>query len=293
MTRSPKWWQWPTVLSLDAPAVALAWQGLSARTAGVRLAAAPATVLGLSVWLAYVADRWIEGWRLQPEQVRTQRHYFYLRHRWPVAALWAAALAVDVAVACADLTRREFWLGAGLLPLVLAYVISHQFVHRDRRWRLPKEICVALLLAGGIAAFVAADQTDLNSVGAQARPEVALHPGTVPVLAGLFFVLAFANCALISVWERAVDQSHGQISLARQFAIGPQLGRSAAWLALAGGMVAAVAWPAVRSAGLCAAASGGALLAVDRAQNVLGWEAARVLADVVLLTPLAVLVWPR
>ena len=134
---------------------------------------------------------------------------------------------------------------------------------------------------------------DPSWIGAQARGEVALHSGTVLVTAGLFFVLAFANCALISVWERAVDQSHGQISLARQFAIGPQLGRSAAWLAMVGGVVAAVGWPSVRSAGLCAAASGAALLAVDRAQNELGGEAARVLADVVLLTPLAVLVWPR
>lgn len=280
MTRSPNWWQWPTILSLDAPAVALAWQALSARTAGVRLAAAPVAVLGLSVWLAYVADRWIEGWRLQPEQVRTQRHFFYLRFRWLVAVGWAVALAADVTVACADLTRREFWFGAGLLPLVLAYVLSHQFVHRDRRGRVPKELCVALLLAGGIAAFVAAGPVNPASA-------VLIAP------AGLFLVLAFANCALISVWERAVDKSHGQTSLAGQFAFGPLLGRSAAWLAVAGGLAAAIGWPGVRGAGLCAVGSGAGLLAVDRAQAGLGWEAARVLADVVLLTPLAVLIWPR
>ena len=293
MIRSPKWWQWPTILSLDAPAVALAWQALTARTAGVRLAGAPVAVLGLSVWLAYAADRWIEGWRLRPEQVRTQRHFFYLRNRWPVAGLWATALAGDVTVACAGLTHREFWFGAGLLPLVLAYVISHQFVHRDRPWRLPKEICVALLLAGGIAAFVAADRAGPNSVGVQARPEVGLHHSTVLVPAGLFFVLAFANCALISVWEHAVDQSHGQISLVRQFGIGPLLGRSAAWLALGCGVAVALGWPVLCSAGLCAAGSGAALLLVDGAQNDLGWEAARVLADLVLLTPVVVLGWPR
>jgi hypothetical protein len=302
MTSSPKWWQWPTILSFDAPAVALAWQALVARAAGVRLAGPPAAVLGLSVWLAYAADRWLEGWRLRPDQVRTQRHLFYQRNRWPVAALWVAALAGDVAVACAGLTHWEFWFGAGLLPAVVAYVISHQFVHRDRPWRLPKEICVALLLAGGVAAFVAADRTDLNSVGVQARPPfdfaqglraVGLLPSAVLVPAGLFFVLAFANCALISVWERAVDQSHGQISLARQFAVGPLLGRSAAWLALVCGAAAAIGWPVLRGAGLCAAASGAALLLVDGAQNNLGWEAARVMADVVLLTPVVVLGWPR
>jgi hypothetical protein len=90
-----------------------------------------------------------------------------------------------------------------------------------------------------------------------------------------------------------VDQSHGQISLARQFAIGPLLGRSAAWLALGCGVAVALGWPVLRSAGLCAAGSGAALLLVDGAQNDLGWEAARVMADVVLLTPVVVLGWPR
>ena len=31
----PHWWQWPTILSLDAPAVALLWQWQLARVAGL------------------------------------------------------------------------------------------------------------------------------------------------------------------------------------------------------------------------------------------------------------------
>jgi hypothetical protein len=79
----PEWWLWPTILSLDAPAVALAWQSLLALVVGVKLAAHHSVLLGLSVWLAYAADRWIEGWRLTPQTVRTQRHAFFLRWRWP------------------------------------------------------------------------------------------------------------------------------------------------------------------------------------------------------------------
>ncbi len=77
----PHWWQWPTVLSLDAPAIALVWQALLARVVQVTLGWPEAFVLGCSVWLAYAADRWIEGWRLDPAQIRTQRHYFYQRWR--------------------------------------------------------------------------------------------------------------------------------------------------------------------------------------------------------------------
>jgi hypothetical protein len=82
---APRWWQWPTVLSLDAPAVALVWQLTLARVARAPLAWRHVVVLTSSVWLAYVLDRWIEGWRLLPEQLRTQRHTFYQRWRWPVA----------------------------------------------------------------------------------------------------------------------------------------------------------------------------------------------------------------
>jgi len=276
MTRRPKWWQWPTILSLDAPAVALAWQALVAAEVRVRLNPFAVVVLGVSVWLSYAADRWLEGWRLRPEQVRTQRHSFYQRLRWAVAPIWILALGADLWAALAGLSAREFWFGAALLPLVLAYVLSHQFVHRDRRWRLPKEICVALLLAGGIAAFAAA------------RLPI-FQVGRVIVPIGLFLLLAFGNCALISVWERAVDQSHGQTSLARQFPLGSALGRSAVWVALGCGVVVAGMLPFARAAGVCAATSAALLLWIDWGQAVLGWEAARVLADCALLTPLVAL----
>ena len=57
-------WLWPTILSLDAPAVALVWQALLARVIGLSLATHHVGLLGLSVWLAYATERWIEGWRL-------------------------------------------------------------------------------------------------------------------------------------------------------------------------------------------------------------------------------------
>jgi hypothetical protein len=276
MTRRPRWWQWPTILSLDAPAVALAWQALAAGEARVAPSRPAALVLGISVWLAYVADRWIEGWRLQPDQVRTQRHGFYQRLRWPVAAAWAGGLLADVAIAGFHLSRRELLAGTALLPLVMAYLLSHQLMHRTNRWRLPKEACVALLLAGGIAVFPAARLP-------------AGHAGRLIIPTGLFILLAFGNCGLISVWEQAVDRSHGQVSLARQFVRGERLARGAAWLALGGGLLVALVLPSARATGACAAGSGALLLWVDRRQPKMGWEAARVLADLVLLTPLLAL----
>lgn len=271
----PRWWQWPTVLSLDAPAVALAWQALVAREAEVSVSGAARFVLGAAVWMAYTADRWIEGWRLPPDRVRTQRHAFSQRARWPVAGVWVVVYLAAVGVAWRGLTARQFWTGAGLLPLVGAYLFSHQFVHRRSRWRLPKEICVALLLAGGIGVLL------WPSAEAEAQQRMAL---AVPVV--LFALLAFANCALIAVWERPVDAAHGEVSLARQFARGDKVARAAGWGALASGIFAMVCAPTAYRSGASAALSAAFLLLLDRAEPRLTARLARVLADAVLLTPL-------
>ncbi|MGA3008003.1 MAG: hypothetical protein ABSE59_08950, partial [Opitutaceae bacterium] len=49
----PQWWQWLTVLSLDAPAVAVSWQWLLARGAHAPLAWHHAFILGTAAWLVY------------------------------------------------------------------------------------------------------------------------------------------------------------------------------------------------------------------------------------------------
>lgn len=269
----PYWWQWPTVLSLDAPAVALLWQWLLARAAGITLGWPQAFILGMSVWLAYAADRWIEGWRLMPAQIQTQRHAFYLRWRWPIAMVWLLALAADLAVSFHGLSAREFDAGLVLLAPVLAYLLSHQLVHRHHAWRAPKEVCVAALLGGGVGVFLVS------------QPEAAL-----PVLAGplaLFVLLCFANCALISAWEREVDETHGQTSLSLQFQRGADFSRRLPWI-LAGLAVILFFFTrgTARTASVCGFASSLFLGILDRGEPRLGRQRARVLADVALFTPL-------
>lgn len=275
--QSIRWWQWPTVLSLDAPAVALGWQAMLARAGSVSLGWPHDVVLAASVWLAYVADRWIEGWRLTPASIRTERHAFHQRRRWLVAGAWLLVLVADVVVAVTRLSRRELNAGWLLLPAVLAYLLSHQLVHRHHPWRAPKEIVIALLLGAGAAVFPIANG--------------GRWP-LWPVLA-LFVAVAFANCALISRWEREVDRSHGQSSLALAYA-------NDAWIRLLPWMLAAASLAVFvalrgedRTAAACAATSAVLLAAVDRVHVRVGWRLARLLADLVLLTPFAVLPFGR
>ncbi len=276
----PHWWQWLTILSLDAPLVAVAWQWLLARVAHVPIGWHHGFILGASIWLAYAADRWIEGWRLVPDQIRTQRHHFYQRWRGPLAVIWLAALAADVTLAGTWLTAREFTAGLLLLVPVAAYLLSHQLIHRHHRWRAPKEICVAALFGGGVAVFPAA------------APTVAWPALAVPL--AFFCLLCFANCALISVWEQAVDEAHGQTSLALQFREGHAIVRALPWvIALAAAALASGLAGPRRTALVCATASGLLLGLIDLAERRAGPRLARALADLALMSPFAVLAFER
>lgn len=272
----PHWWQWPTVLSLDAPCVALAWQELLARANGGAPAGPERWILGASVWMAYAADRWIEGRRLDPAQVRTQRHWFYARWNLPVAVVWLAVFGVTVALAFTRLDRPALAAGFLLLGPVLAYLISHQLIHRQHPWRAPKELCVAVLFAAGAALFPATGPGGLSA---------ALLAATA-----LFGLLVFANCALIAGWEREVDRAHGQTSLVLQFPRAGTAARTLPWLlaALGAGLAAGPAFAALRPAAWCTLGSGLLLGLVDRWHHRLGRQLARVLADAALLTPWAI-----
>ena len=277
--RSVRLWQWPTVLSLDAPAVAFVWQSLLARTAQVRLAWTEQAVLAASVWLAYAADRWIEGWRLDPRQIRTQRHAFYQRHRWGIACVWGIVLGSAVTLSVLSLSAKAWIEGMILLSAVLAYLLSHQLIHRGNPWRAPKEVCVAALLSGGVALFITA------------RPGANLEALAAPLC--LFAFLCFANCALISVWESEVDLSHGQTSLALQLSEAEGLAKTLPLILIGASAAVAYFQPGARPAAISAAASSLLLYVVDRFQLRMGRRLSRVLADAVLLTPVVPLLLLR
>jgi len=262
--------------------VSLVWQEWFARGLGIHLRVPERIVLGTSVWLAYTADRWIEALRFDPNELQTQRHKFAARWRWPLFTSWVLIFIADVVLAFTRLSAREIQIGFALLAAVGAYLLSHQLYHRHHRWRLPKELCVGLLITAGALLF-----------------PVASPEANWPVLwmtVPHFVALCFVNCLLISGWEREVDVVHGQQSLALE----PQLDRAFRWvpllpwlLALESAVLATLAPPDfVRDPRWAHAFFGTIALsfallgAVDRAETRIGRQLARALADVVLLTPL-------
>lgn len=275
----PRCWQWPTILAFDAPTVTAAWQWLFAKVCGAELGAHHFVLLWASVWMAYAADRWIDGWALSLSQVRTQRHFFFLRWRWPFFAVWCLVLVASVALAAATLTAREWGASLSMMAVAVVYLLVCQALRRIRPEYVPKEVFVAAILAAGACLYPAMS----------AREPLGLLAGP----ASLFLALCLANCLLIAKWEREVDLGHGHLSFALQFSktasiIGGLLGV----IMVCGLWLAAERAGAGRQAGVCGAAGALLLFAVDLSEPRIGRELARLLADVALFTPLVLLLLP-
>lgn len=275
----PAWWQWLTVLSLDAPLVAVAWQAFFARLLGVPLRIHHHLLLAAGTWLIYVADRWAEGHAIDPARVLTQRHRFYQRQRWPVAAVAAGVAAGSAALAAFRLTGPEWRFGLALAAPVGAYLAWGPLLRRRGPVRPPKEVQIALLFALGSACF------PLVQPGAA--------PGRLVAPLMLFAALCFCNLALIARWERAVDAAHGQPSLAVSHPEWDRGWRILPWALALGAVPGAVllAGPAAPACA-CTSASGILLGLLDQAEPRIGRQAARALVDLALLTPLALPLLP-
>ncbi len=265
-------WVWPHLLSLDAPAVAVGWQAWWAHVAGVPLGWPHHVILGLCVWMIYLADRLADGLRASPAEWGTQRHEFYHRQRAIPAVLLLWGIAALAALSTRFLAPREFGGGAILLLVTTFYF---WMIHGRAGWplRAPKEAVVGGLFAAGTAYFPLV----------QARPS-----GMLTASVGLFGALCFLNCALITRWERTLRDRRDRRSLLNAFpAMTERLGLSALALAAAAALLGAATGQLRPLAPLTISAVG--LWALDCARNRIPASALRVLVDAALLTPWAFL----
>ncbi len=175
-------WLWPNLLSLDAPLVAVLWQGFLAHRFSLPLRPAGRLVLGLTVWAIYLLDRLLDA-RRPASLCEPARHRYYRLHSKPMGTLLACVIAADALIAI-------LWLGPailreGLIPLagVLAYLAT--FHMAGHSVRIPKEIAAAILFTAG---------TFLTAWATIPCPSLAWP-------AAAFFVLCLANMIAIEAWE--------------------------------------------------------------------------------------------
>lgn len=265
MTRAP-WWQWPNILSLDAPVIAVVWQEAFARAFMAPVSVSEQAVLFLAVWVIYAADHVVDGIRLGAPSDAAARHRFAYRHRRVLTGLvLAAGLGVLVLAAFLPSPLR----GGGMIlgGVVAVYFLWNHLAGERLARRWAKEAAVAGVFALGSA---------LVPLLSAPRPAHVL-----PV--AVFALVCLANCLLISRLERPRDILRGETSLA--VGLSPQT-RPARGIALAAGVLALPLtgfWPALSAALVLSAAGIWSGLLVERRW---GPEAAVVWADFVLLSPL-------
>ena len=250
-------WLWPNLLSLDAPIVALLWQLLFVRCFHGRLGMLPAALLAVAVWLIYVADRTLDAWRGAPGTAEQPRHKFYRRHWRAVLPLWIGALAASSWLAWSRLPWPLFVEGVAVASGTGLYLAAVHLAPGLLRRTGSKESAVAILF--GLGASLAA------------WPGVQTGSDVLAIL--LFSCLCWMNCTAIDDWERGE-------------ALRPSV-------LAAAGVVACLAACLLRDHRpiLGAAETAGALglVLLDRQRGRHSAEALRVLADVVLLTPIVFL----
>ena len=266
------WWQWPHLLSLDAPAVAVTWLWWWASRRNVRLPANRFVILGLCVWAIYVADRLADAAGEGVDDWPSDRHLFHAIHRRRLTVALCGALVGLGLLVCSSLPPWQFFGGLGLLGLVTFY---YWVIHRAPRafltLRLPvsKDSAVGGLFALGTSVFL------LGTRG--------VEMATLLFQATMFGALCFFNCALITVWERRRDGLQKETSSLRAV---PCMAANLRSVALSLGFISVLAaLTFAKIEPLPVVLSTGALWTLNLHHESIDPGVLRVLADLALLTP--------
>jgi hypothetical protein len=256
----PRIWQWPNLLAIDAALIALAWQETLASRAEFDLSPAARLVLALSVWLSYMADRLFDVANRPATQLRSIRHRFAKKHARKLWAIWVVTLTTNLIIAFGHLETIQLRNGSVLLALCLLYTALNQSYSRNF---FPKEICVAIIFAGGAIVFL---------------------PPPFPWLAtGTLALLCLTNCLMIGSKERAIDAAMQVRSMAQW----PSKLILLSWLATGLPLFLLDA-----QLTLALSLSLGALLIIQTRQAPLKVESFRILTDTALLIgPAGAWIW--
>lgn len=253
------WWAWPSLLALDAPAVAVAWLWAIGDATGHPVSVAALLLVASAVWLAYAADRLLDLRRIgtrtlasDARDVRTRdpragpalhrsiRHAFFARHRRRYGRAWAWLFGGSIAAAAVTLSPAAF--GLGLLVAILAVTAIAWTDRSTTVGAVARCVSIAIAFAGAIA------------VGLNAPNDPAL---LAPLLG--FGAVCASNLAWVAAWEARIDDGHATHAAARMLACGVTatavLG-VAAWWWLAPSALALASWVALASLALLGAAGG-------------------------------------
>ena len=267
---------WLNAVCLDAPLVAVCWLWLFASSFDAPVSAAGMAALFLTAWVIYLGDRLGDCASVNVRRATSFRQRFCLRHRrsWLVAIVVAAV--IDAAVVATQLGSAVLIMGAAVALLSIAYLLTNQL--RPGAWRVVpvKETAIGVLFAAGTVV------------------PIALHLPSAAALPWLLFAaLCTMNCISIAVWERWLDDAQQRISIATAF---PRV----SGLVVPALLVLAIASLAIARTALaapticvCISISAGLVALTHVCRRRIQSDVRTALADLVLLTPGALLLFER
>lgn len=273
--------------SLDAPTVAVVWALGFAWAEGVRLPGWIPALLALGAWAVYVFDRLLDvrgALRSGDLGGLRERHRFHHRHRRVLVPLGVAAALAAAALVLTLMPAAARDRNSVLAVAALVYFTRVHSAGQPEGARRPllfrKELLVGVLFTAGCA---------LPALS-RAFTQSGVRWGPFAAVVVFFALLAWLNCHAIDRWESGLREGGAGLSgvAARSGVAG-----LAFLLACAGVLSAAGISVVEPRAGmlLLAGASSALLLAqLDRRRDRMMPLTLRALADVVLLTPLVLLV---
>jgi drug/metabolite transporter (DMT)-like permease len=253
---------WITCLSLDAPLVAIVWQNAVSTSFSLQINWHHRVLVFLSVWLGYSADRWFDAWR-HKENI-SQRHLFFSHYRWPLLAIWTTTLVSSFTLAINSLNTTELIFGMALTISSIAITLVVQFITLLHLRTLVKSLLTASLVTASVLLFAIPESAD-NRLSS----------------ASLLLATFTLNCSFIHNWDREIDQIQEQLPFDSTQNKSLMLAFSLA------GVVLTIQY----SNPLFAYTLSSTLLltTIHLLRNRLHPETRRALADLSLLTPLAIL----
>ncbi len=277
------------MLSLDAPTVAALWVVFIARCAAVPLPWTAPAAMFVAVWMLYAADRLLDA-RPQvngvPPPDLEERHRFHQRHRGGFLSC-IAGISVVLAALLDRIDPRALQLYALLAALLAAWLL---LIHTrplpadacplpgDKARRLPKELAVGLFFPAAVF---------IPTVAREPQLRLALLP-----VAALFAATCTLNCLFLYAWENPAPRLRAHWTT--RWACRHLAAFSTSAIALAG----LTAWLGSRkpwlhldvAPALACGLSAALLLTLHVQRERLTPLTLRALADVVLLTPLLLLI---
>lgn len=183
--------------SLDAPLVAIVWQFVLARWISADLGFYHHFILGVSVWLAYSADRFSEP--NQPTLGKARRHAIFRHHQFAFLCLWATTFLGVLGCSLRYLDVDYLLCGLPLFALCVGnFLLCRMESRLGFASKCSKEFRTAFIFSLGCILFPFSE----SSLGFAEFAWFWL----------VSFSLFLINCVCVSEWEWSEDKKRGCLS---------------------------------------------------------------------------------